>query len=326
MAHPALVAALVLAVVVAGWTRLYLDGRRQRKALGGAQTALGALRLQVLAQGEQIGSLTRALALFVPSPRNMTLARTAAELETAALPEPPIESEGDRGGVNPGDGPTSREVASILARFEAPDPADVKAAMRAATEAEADARHPEDRALAVEPPPQTAVPSTAPTSSRPREARTRPDLPNAAPEDFDDPNEKTHAFTRPKPPPRPPRPSLLRPLSSRPDPLAGVPLESPTSSATRTAQAFAAAHPAVEKTQVSADFLPDGTRERLEALARDGRSIEDVIASGLEAEEERGALVGRLDQGEDKERPEGGASGHHDDQGIEYDKEDGGAA
>ncbi len=60
---------------------------------------------------------------------------------------------------------------------------------------------------------------------------------------------------------------------------------------------------------ISAGVRPPGTRERLDALARErGVGVEEVIASGLEAEEERAAEVGkgsspRLDGREDKERP-----------------------
>jgi hypothetical protein len=133
----------VLSALFAGF--LYIDGRCQRKALSMAKGAIDALQAKVAKQDEQIGSLTRALALlvpadarptaphhpvglshpFVPSLAQVAAARSAhAETRGKTLPPPPpkpppLDTEGDRGGIIPGDPIPTESPEDIRARFEA---------------------------------------------------------------------------------------------------------------------------------------------------------------------------------------------------------------
>lgn len=114
-----LVLLLVLAIL-----GLYLDTRGDRRARQVWQRATDA---RVGGHDKAIATLERAVALLVPPDARPTApharaaglsrpfqptgeqqalarrAHRAAELERAELPEPPVDTRGDRGGINPGD-------------------------------------------------------------------------------------------------------------------------------------------------------------------------------------------------------------------------------
>jgi hypothetical protein len=216
---PALPAGLALAVVVITLVALvFLDTRAAKKARRTWEGALEARFREHAGHSGRLMLLERVIDAHIaahdfdvrrtaarPRPTDAQLAAarpyaTAAALEVAHLPEPPVDSDGDRGGINPGD--------------PLPESAGDKEAIRARLEAEADARE-------------------------------------AARDDRDEPpgdDERTQVHRRP---------TLLGWLGkpARPDPLAGVPRERPTSSAARTAAAFRERHGS-SPTLVSAGMVP----------------------------------------------------------------------
>jgi hypothetical protein len=114
---------------------LVLDLRGERRAVRAAVQALGR---RVQSQDEQLGNLSRAVALLVPpdarpttgpsrpfrpTAEHVAAARSAHAGETArrieALSLPSVETEGDRGGINPGDPiPSGEDKVALRARFE----------------------------------------------------------------------------------------------------------------------------------------------------------------------------------------------------------------
>jgi hypothetical protein len=136
---------------------LYLDARGARKALG---SVVASLQRQTAAHNAAIGNLSRALALlappdarptaphgpvavglsrpFKPSPEQVTEAREAYRAKEL----PPVDMEGDRGGINPGDPIPSESTAEIRARFE--QEAEARSQARGAPPSSTDEDEPED--------------------------------------------------------------------------------------------------------------------------------------------------------------------------------------
>jgi hypothetical protein len=245
---------LALVVVLLALVAVFSDGRNRQKAQG---SAIAAVQARTAAHAKQLGTLERAVAALVPPDARPTAPHAAAAVysgrdqlpppplvprglpshstdeapptpqrsadaverqiaEMKGAPAEPIATEGDRAGVNPGDdvselGRLSDEGLE-LARLtrEKTDAQDAKE-IRERFQRAADAQDERDASGAAPPG----------DDDRPIEMSGRE---SEEPED-----ERTRVHTRP-------------PLSAL-HPLAGVKPERHTSSATRTAEAFAAAHP-----------------------------------------------------------------------------------
>lgn len=86
-------------LLVVGCVALYIDGKGQRRALTVARSALAALQRQVTTHDEQIGNLTRAVALLAPSVPLVDDAADKAAIRASAEAEADARSQARRATV-----------------------------------------------------------------------------------------------------------------------------------------------------------------------------------------------------------------------------------